>query len=665
MKQAVLLSVIVTCVNLCTGLAQVLTNGGFEGAFGSTANGWYSITYGGPVAPDVMYSAETSVVHAGSKSQRIHVYDLGDGATLLNQTLDFPAGRTFRASVWLRSDSPMTVAFYLQERVPYYWVPTIAIVDVDTIWQEVVIEGGFDRSIPSDNTTIPGRFVVEPLSNGVLYVDDASLTDVSDSVWNSPIPLAEPVTDRYFGMHINKWGVHQTWPETGHGLMRLWNTGTTWQIMEPTQGLLNDPQNWIYDASGTSGFAFRMDYYVDLIENFAPNGMDIIYTMGKSPSWIAPASYLPPTSLAAWMEYVSILGNRFAGKIQYWEIWNEVDQLDYDGDLLDLIPLTDSAAVVLKGIDPANKILSPNFTGPQALASFLKAGGGEEVDIISWHHYPGRNPEEMIPEIIGIRNVMERYGVGDKPLWNTEGAVSFMDGLDLSIADQAAAVSRAYIIQWSYGIENFNWYCWDIFGGNTDYVNLSYSLTPSQYDSITEPGIAYQHTAFWLKGATMISREFVNGVWVVELTRPGGYHGWIVWRPEGASSFQIPASWAALHYRNLLGAVLPISGSTITIGPSPLLIENGLFSGFESPEVAEELRIYPQPFSQSTVVEWGGSEPADLSIYALTGERVRVHAQVTGGKLLLERELLEPGMYLLELRKAGGQRITGRLLVSD
>lgn len=649
---------------IITAVGQVLENGGFEGSFGTTAPPWYAITYGSPQYPSVSYGAESTIVHGGTRSQRIQVNDLGDGATLLVQPFDLVAGRTYEGSVWLRSSEPMEVAFYFQERVPYYWVPAIAVVDVDTVWQEVIIRGGYDRKVSTDATTILARFVVQPLSTGTLFVDDAAFADITTTVLNAPVALTDSIPPRYFGMHVNKWGVHQTWPATGHGLMRLWNTGTTWAIMEPWQGALLDPDNWIYDPGGTSGFAHRMDYYMDLIEAGDP-AMEVIYTLGKTPTWAASSEELPPADITWWQDYASVLGERFQGRIRYWEIWNEVDQLDYDGDLSALKTLTDSAASTLLAIDPDNMILSPNFTGAQQLAHFLKAGGGANVDIISWHHYPGRMPEEMVPEIIGVRDVMARYGQAGKPLWNTEGAVSFMNGLNLPVAEQAGAVSRAYLVPWSFGVENFTWYCWDIFGGNSDFVDLSYSLTPSQYDSITPPGIAYQQTADWLKGAAMVSRTVEDGVWTIELARTGGYQAWVVWRPEGEASFSVPANWNITHVRDLAGGNTPFVGGALTIGPSPQLLERGPLTDIIEEPQEPGCEVLPNPCHEGCLIRWPGTGMVDLEIRDANGRIVRQFPKRQGNTLAFDRGDLSSGSYTVIVRSQENGTLRSRLVLLE
>lgn len=657
------LGALLHAVPFTTLCAQSLTNPGFEGSFSTTAAGWTAITYGSPF-PSVVYSPESDQVHGGLRAQRIDVGDLGGGATLLAQALDFPAGNTYRASVWLRAAAAMKVAVYLQERVPYYWVPAVRLVNVDTAWVQVVIEGGFDRDIPDDAATVPGRLVVEPRTTGSLIVDDAAFADISAAVWNAPVTLTDSIPPYYFGMHVNKWGQHETWPPTHSGMLRLWNTGTTWEIMEPWEDALLDPADWIYDPGGTSGFAFRLQYYVDMVQDHDTT-MRILYTMGQSPPWAAPSPTLPPADPAAWQQYAAVLGDRFLGRIGQWEIWNEVDQQDYSGTMEDLVQLTDSAAATLRALDPANLILSPNFTGPERLANFLELGGANAVDAISWHHYPSRRPEEMVPEIIGMRHLMAFHGLEDKPLWNTEGAVSFMNGLVLPEEEQAAAVARAYLVQWSFGVSNFNWYAWDIHAGwSSDFVDLSYSIVPGQYDGNTAAGLAYAHTAQWLTGATMVQRSVTDGTWVIGLARPGGVQAWVVWHPDGPAVFDVPLAWNIGHVHDLSGGTTSFGGGMLTIGIAPLLLESGTGSTIAERAVTGGPRVVPQPMREHALLIWDRAAERTVHLFDPRGGLLRTYAKWNGRELNVAREGLAPGVYPFVVEQRDAPDRHGRLIVA-
>ena len=52
-----------------------------------------------------------------------------------------------------------------------------------------------------------------------------------------------------------------------------------------------------------------------------------------------------------------------------------------------------------------------------------RKGGGAYVDIISWHLYTNYQPELDEPVAAGLRDVLARRGLSDRPIWNTEGNI--------------------------------------------------------------------------------------------------------------------------------------------------------------------------------------------------------------------------------------------------
>lgn len=646
---------------LCLALAQVaaaqlLSNPGFEGSYTTTAPGWSQITYGSPSFPSVLYSKETGNVHSGAAAQKIVVNNLGDGATLLIQPYDFPAGKIYEGSVWLRADDTMKIVFMFQERVPDYYVPAVIVKDVHPGWQQLIIRGGYSRNVINDQTLVQGRFVIQPLEPGTLYIDDASLRDITDSVLNGPVANTSEVPDSYFGMHINKLGVHQTYPPTSPGMIRLWNTGTEWKHIEPYSGALLDSLNWVYDPNNVFGAGFRLDYYVNFIRSHDTTA-GILYTMGQTPSWSASSPAAPPGSLADWQNYVSIVGNRYKHKIRYWEPWNEVDfSSSWSGTNGQLRDLAESAYQTLKNIDPGNQVLTPNVAGAENLAHYLYEGGAAYADIVSWHHYPCRRPEEMIPEIIGMKSLMGNYGVSSKPLWNTEGAISIPAFGNFDPGEDLAAVSRTLLLQWTYGIANYNWYAWDIYySSNCDYARLSASLNPNQYDSLTATGKAYVQTESWLKGAQVVSKQVTGDTWMIGLERSGGYKAWVVWNVSGTQNFVVPSAWNIQQVRDLYGLTTAFSGSSMQIDQRPLLVENGASTGISTPLPADEIYVFPNPFKDRINIRLPNRSfhHGSLTLRSITGEVVQrtwFDRGQNSAQAAMEPGDIPPGIYLLDLQ---------------
>ncbi len=122
------------------------------------------------------------------------------------------------------------------------------------------------------------------------------------------------VPPQYFGMHYVK---SQPWPSVPFGSLRLWDTDTRWQQMNPARG--------VYDFS-------TLDDYLALAH--AHGLSDVLLVLGGTPNWIssqpvntwcdytnvAPGSCAPPADLnsdgtgtnQAWRSFVYQLTSHVA-----------------------------------------------------------------------------------------------------------------------------------------------------------------------------------------------------------------------------------------------------------------------------------------------------------------------------------------------------------------
>jgi len=542
---------------------QLLDNPGFERG-GGLASGWYENSWGTASAD---WSKSDDPVHGGERAQRIDVWEVGDGGTLLAQEHDFFAGRVYEAELWLRAETEATVVFVLQSRQPDYEVGARRTVRLGPEWQQVVIRGGFGNDDDNTPEVIEGRLALMVESTGTVFVDDASLRDVTTAALADPVVNTTVVPHQFFGMHVNKLGVHETWPPVGIGTLRLWDTGTNWARIEPEPDALQDPAGW-------EGPARRIDRYVTYAEENDPEAR-IIYTMGMTPEWAGPDPTLPPDDLEDWRRYVRAVAERFQGRITFWEIWNEANIARFwQGSMEDLVDLTRIASEELRDVDPANVVIAPDFTTVNQFEEFLAAGGGAYVDVLAFHEYPSLRPEDSVPLIIGYRDAAAAYGMGDAPLWNTEGAVTYDLAAGLDDTTAAGAVSRAYLVQWASGVTDFNWYAWDIYEDRTrGFVALSQSVTPDDYAAVTPAGTAYRQTAEWLTGARMTSGEVSGPLWSVTLEQADGTTAWVVWSSGNPVAITLPAEWAGARVHDLAGGVSDVAGPELTVGAGPLLLE--------------------------------------------------------------------------------------------
>lgn len=369
----------------------------------------------------------------------------------------------------------------------------------------------------------------------------------------------------YFGLHIHHLAspVPSPWPNMPVPAWRLWDADVRWIDLEPNKG------QWRFE---------KLDDYVSLAQQ---HRTEILLTLGITPPWAVavprfytnerPRSATPPRDLGDWRTYVATVVQRYKGRIRAYEIWNEPNLRDFwAGTVDDMLSLTEEASQIIHSVDPRALVVSPSATaayGIPWLTEFLKKGGGQYVDVIGFHFYVDpqtRPPEDMIPVIERVLEIMSQNGVSGKPLWNTE--TGWMAPAKFESEDAAAGyLARAFILAWAAGLQRFYWYAWDNWGmAIVTYKESEHRVTPA--------GRAYGVMEQWLVGAEMIScSESLNHVWLCQLNRAGKKE-WIVWSPQASYEFEVPGAWAANSVTPLLDSRRPLSRSKITVGPIPVLL---------------------------------------------------------------------------------------------
>jgi hypothetical protein len=309
-------------------------------------------------------------------------------------------------------------------------------------------------------------------------------------------------------------------------------------------------------------------------------GADMIYTLGRTPQWASsqpnmpsadgPGQCAPPADMTNYDNFLTAVATHVDGKIKYWELWNEPQSTqNYCGDIPTMVTMAQHAARIIKSIDPNALILSPAANGgpgPAWLESFLAAGGSLYVDIIAFHGYWSAQAEDVVSVISNFKAAMVANGAGGKPMWDTESSWAGFGNLPTPIMSaQAGFIAKDYILHWSQGVSRFVWYAYD--GGST-WGGL-WSLQTGE----TAAATAYSQTYKWLVGASLDApcSESSSSIWTCTLSRPGGYAAEIVWISNSSASYTVPSGYTV--YRDLSGAVHPISNNSVTIGDQPILLE--------------------------------------------------------------------------------------------
>lgn len=373
-------------------------------------------------------------------------------------------------------------------------------------------------------------------------------------------PPAATIPATYFGLHIHHLSnpIPTPWPSIPVPAWRLWDAGAVnWPEVEPSRG------QWQFET---------LDRYVSLAQE---HHTAVLLTLGGSPAWATAQPQHPnpgpPANIEDWRVFVRTVVTRYKGRIPAYEIWNEPNWKDFwSGSTDQMLALTKEAFQVIHSVDPQAIVVSPSAAAVQGipwLAEFLKKGGGQYVDVIGFHFYVDPHtlaPEDMLPVIQRVRKVLEDNGLDNKPLWNTE--TGWLPPAKFDSDELAAAfLARAYVLAWAAGVQRFYWYAWD----NWKMAIVTYKEAERK---ITPAGSAYRIMQEWLVGAQMDAcAESPDHSWTCELNRSGKKE-WIVWNPQGNRKFNVPGTWHVKSVTPLLQDRHSFNGSSIDIGPVPMLL---------------------------------------------------------------------------------------------
>jgi hypothetical protein len=380
-------------------------------------------------------------------------------------------------------------------------------------------------------------------------------------------PVAVPavsVPPEFFGMHLMD---RENWPTIPVGALGK-STRVAWTYLERSRGQ--------YDWS-------NLDAWVTLAQQ---KGVDYFYAFEGFPRWAtsdtnscepasAPETYFCaalPSDMTLVDEFVTALVTRYKGRIRYYELMNEPYAIGPSGmQVTELATFAKRVVPIIRSIDPAAKIIAPSMDGPfeertQYAGRYYAAGGPRDVDIISLHSY-ARQPEDLTSSGIQLGPllpVISNYGLGDKPIWNTEGGWHGLTGKGAPDDEhQPGFIARYFLLHWSEGLRRFYWYAWD---------NSLWGTLWRGDSGMSKAGLALQQVQSWMIGATLAGRITPSGtVWSGTFVRPNRTPALVVWDTAGSSVYQAPPQYT--RYHDLDGGVHPIHNQPVPIGIRPVLLD--------------------------------------------------------------------------------------------
>jgi hypothetical protein len=131
-------------------------------------------------------------------------------------------------------------------------------------------------------------------------------------------------------------------------------------------------------------------------------------------------------------EHVRIFMERFKGRVKFVEVCNEPN---FSGSADDYFKIHKQAYDIIKAIDPKVQVMGPATVNLDLnwLRRLYELGFKEISDIVSLHDYEGHEsitPEHWIWKLGEVRMIMERHGDAQKPIWQTERAITGVRGFN-------------------------------------------------------------------------------------------------------------------------------------------------------------------------------------------------------------------------------------------
>ncbi|TAK96163.1 MAG: hypothetical protein EPO09_06565 [Aquabacterium sp.] len=421
-------------------------------------------------------------------------------------------------------------------------------------------------------------------------------SDVSAAT--STVPLL--MDTKMFGLHVNELGSHNAWPALSQEVLRLWGTDSSyWFAIQPTND--PDPSHWNWS---------QVDYRVNYFRSHNSSG-SIIYTLGQTPAWASSnpnqtgCAYgtgvcAPPTNDADFKAYVKATAQRYLGKIQYYEIWNEPGWAGFfAGSPAKLASMTAVAKQALKEVDPADtyklRLIGP-AVGDIWMDQYLRAGAGVNLDIFNVHQYisPVTIEADVPAGIANAKLMMQAYGL-KLPIWNTETGASCGDYGVLCPANYAPSdsvlrgvESRSLAVQWANSVSNVDYFFMEGWGPTWEGLvqradpGINCANTGPDYCTPYMPlqpmGAGFAKAAAWLKNAKLSSayKMTTPDIYIFKFTTSLGAKRYLVWTTAAsAQTVTAPSTWASKTVTDTAGVVTSLGSYTaaFTLKPNePLLI---------------------------------------------------------------------------------------------
>ncbi|MFI7673294.1 helix-turn-helix domain-containing protein [Actinophytocola sp. NPDC049390] len=243
------------------------------------------------------------------------------------------------------------------------------------------------------------------------------------------------------------------------GTVRLWNSRTRWQNLEPKRG------------------QFNWETIERLVTGAEGDDLPVVFVFGGTPDWASPngaksvftdgSRAAPPDDLADWERFVRTVAEKYRGRIGAYELWDMANHPDFfTGSMAELVEMTRLASQAIRKADPEAEVVCPSMGDLwdpamlDKLREFSQLGGFDLCDRGAVKLSARRDidpPETMLPLAREIENALHGTGIR---MWSTGSAydINTQPTLDPDrAADHAvrfflsglyAGYSRMYFYNW-------------------------------------------------------------------------------------------------------------------------------------------------------------------------------------------------------------------------
>ena len=327
------------------------------------------------------------------------------------------------------------------------------------------------------------------------------------------VPLKSASRSFHYGVqaHMQRWPKDQEKlfdiiDQLGCDIVRA---GSSWNDVEKVEGT--------FDFS-------RFDKTLLLAES---HGLELQSILGFTALWASTSNapekdwqnrQFSAPKLEPFTRYVDAVGRRYAGRIKYWEIWNEPEIAFWRSTPAEYVATFNAAAATMAKADPSAKVMNGGFAMEKRppnmtfLEDFITGADQTHWGIWAYHDYNTLN--QLIARAKATAKARSSVGA-TMPVWINEGGFNTINRGG-GEAEQAITLAKKLSVAPSLGAKAYIWY--DLIDDGIDPNDKEHHFGLVRRDFSFKPAFyAYQHLIRELSPCTFDHRlaesAELSGVW--------------------------------------------------------------------------------------------------------------------------------------------------------